>query len=92
MLKRYAELIGKNSSNPATLMDNDILGDYPNKDQTSDLYNMVIHADSVCSARGSHPPPPLSLFFVRQQESSRPSTITHSLERVAPFLSPESIS
>ncbi len=56
MLKRYAELIGKNSSNPATLMDNDILGDYRNKDQVSDLYNMVIHADKVCLAGGSHTP------------------------------------
>lgn len=48
MLKSYAELIGKNSSNPAAIMDSDILGDYQNKDQISDLYNMVIHADSVC--------------------------------------------
>ena len=58
MIKSFAELIGKNSSwSPATLMDNDILGDYPNKDQISDLYNMVIHADSVCLARRSHGPP-----------------------------------
>jgi len=54
MLKSYAELIGKNSSNPATLMDNDILGDYQNKDQISDLYNMVIHADSVCPTRRNY--------------------------------------
>ena len=57
MIKSFAELIGKNSSwNPATLMDTDILGDYPNKDQISDLYNMVIHADSVCLAREAMAP------------------------------------
>ncbi len=78
MLKSYAELIGKNSSNPATLMDDDILGDYQNKDQISDLYNMAIHADLVGQARGSHAPP----FFMRQKELPRAST-THSLERIA---------
>ena len=68
MLKSYAELVGKSSSwNPATLMDNDILGDYPNKDQISDLYNMVIHADSVCLAR-----------FVRRQELPQLLTVLNA--------------
>jgi hypothetical protein len=63
MLKRYAELIGKNSSNPATLMDNDILGDYQSKDQISDLYNMAIHADLVCLTYGETLSPPFCFLF-----------------------------
>jgi len=49
MAQKFAQMLGQNASQAATLLDHDILGDYPNKDQISSLYNMAYHADKVCT-------------------------------------------
>ncbi|KAK3381251.1 hypothetical protein B0H63DRAFT_501885 [Podospora didyma] len=46
ILKKFTQLIGQDPSAASTLINNDILGDYPNKDQISSLYSMATHSDS----------------------------------------------
>ena len=71
MAQKFAQMLGQNASQAATLLDHDILGDYPNKDQISSLYNMAYHADKVCMVCSGQTPPhmtaarPLELFGLR---------------------------
>ena len=45
IVKELARLTGQKESDVSTLVNNDILGEYPDKDQISSLYAMVQHQD-----------------------------------------------